>query len=93
MEGGTRRLERARNQRHNVGGVRADFQIDRADIKVGDTGVTSGAQRGGGVSDQDTSLWRHQLTPRVIYRNIPRNIGARKREVSAGHRAGKVENS
>ena len=55
--------------------------------------MTSGAQRSGGVSNPDTSLWRRQLTARVISRNIPRNIGARTREVSAGHRVGKVENS
>ena len=53
--------------------------------------MTSGAQRGGGVSHPDTSQWRRQLTARAISLNIPRNIGARKREVSAGHRVEKVE--
>ena len=69
----------------------ANIQIDHGDIKLVDMGVTSGAQRGGGVSNPDTSLWRCQLTPRVISRNMSGNIGARKREVSAGHRAGKIE--
>ena len=49
--------------------------------------VTKGAQRCGEASGRDTSLWSHQLTARAIPRNNQRNIGARKHEVSAGHRA------
>ena len=44
------------------------------------------------VSRQDTSLRSRQWTSRVIPRNIPRNIVAKKREVSAGHRAESLEN-
>ena len=55
-------------------------------MNLGDMRVINGAQRGGELPRQDTSLWSQQLTARVILRNIPRNIVARKREVSAGHR-------
>ena len=48
------RLERAGNQRHNVGGVRDNFQIGRDDTNLGDMRVTNGAQRGREVSSRDT---------------------------------------
>ena len=79
--------ERARNQRPNVGAGLEKSQRGRDGINLGDIRVTNGAQRGGGVSRQDTSLWSHQLTARVIARNSMRNIVARKRKVNAGHRA------
>ena len=60
---------RARNHRHNVGGVPQTFQIGRDDIHLGDMRVTMGAQRGGEVPSRDISLWRPQLTARVIPRN------------------------
>ena len=44
------RLERASNQRQNVGGVLETFQIGRDDMNLGDMRVTNGVQRGGEVS-------------------------------------------
>ena len=45
---------RLNNQRHNVGGVPDTFQIDRADMNLGDMGVINGAQKGGLVSSLST---------------------------------------